>query len=68
MVSLMQRYSCLNYPEKNQTKDVDVRNNFEKIRRHKETLHTIVARVEELKRDIEQEKLEKEETVGEIKE
>ena len=42
--------------------------NLGKIRRHKEALQTIVAGVEELKRDIEQEKLEKGETVDEVKE
>ena len=50
------------------TKDVAVSDNLEKIRRHKEALQTIVAGVEELKRDIEQEKLEKGETVDEVKE
>ena len=50
------------------TKDVVVSDNLEKIRRHKEALQTIVAGVEELKRDIEQEKLEKGETVDEVKE
>ena len=50
------------------TMDVAVSDNLEKIRRHKETLQTIVADVEELKRDIEQEKLEKGETVDEVKE
>ena len=42
--------------------------NLEKIRRHKEALQTIVAGVEELERDIEQDKLEKGETVDEVKE
>ena len=41
---------------------------MEKIRRHKEALQTIVAGVEEFNRDIEQEKLEKGETVDEVKE
>ena len=50
------------------TKDVAVGDNLEKIRRLKEALQTIVAGVEELKRDIEQEKLEKGETVDEVKE
>ena len=50
------------------SKDVAVSDNLEKIRRHKEALQTIVAGVEELKRDIEQEKLEKGETVDEVKE
>ena len=50
------------------TKDVAVSDNLEKIRRHKDALQTIVAGVEELKRDIEQEKLEKGETVEEVKE
>ena len=40
---------------------------MEKIRRHKEALQTIVAGVEEFKRGIEQEKLEKGETVDEVK-
>ena len=38
------------------TKDVAFGDNLEKIRRHKEALQTIVAGVEKLKRDIEQEK------------
>ena len=50
------------------TKDVAVSDNLEKIRRHKEALQTIVAGFEELKRDIEQGKLEKGETVDEVKE
>ena len=50
------------------TKDVAVSDNLEKIRRHKEALQTIVAGVEEFKRDIEQEKLEKRETVDKVKE
>ena len=41
---------------------------MEKIRRYKEALQTIVAGVEELKRVIEQEKLEKGEAVDEVKE
>ena len=41
------------------TKDVAVSDNLEKICRHKEALQTEVAGVEGLKRDIEQEKLEK---------
>ena len=41
---------------------------MEKIRRYKEALQTIVAGVKELKRVIEQEKLEKGETVDEVKE
>ena len=50
------------------TNDVAVSDNLEKIHRHKEALETIVAGVEELKRDIKQGKLEKEETVDEVKE
>ena len=50
------------------TKNVAVSDNLEKIRRHKEALQTIVAGVEELKRDIQQEKLDKGETVDEVKE
>ena len=50
------------------TKDVAFNDDLEKICRHKEALQTIVAGVEELKRDIEQEKLEKGETVDEVKE
>ena len=50
------------------TNDVAVSDNLEKIHRHKEALEAIVAGVEELKRDIKQGKLEKEETVDEVKE